>query len=488
MKALVLFCLVLLFAQCSGKSGEVAEPSGDRRVEITGYIHNRDVYPDTKELRLQIPRLTGKSSLIATPIEKDGTFRFQFELSQPQDASMETFLEFLYLKPGGRLHIELDFKKLLHAKFSGGDLAKINEDFLKYINATGYRSGQIHIGTDCSLNCSVEEIRKQLDRDRQHFRDRRDAFLQTTHVDGEVAFLTGAMIEMDYYDALVHALWIKELHRGDPLNPEALLEEINEKIAGYFSRGWSSNVHLKFVASDYLPLMYRIYNRKQEKEIPFFDWVKTKACNDTVGNFMMAVAASNALEGKNLDLFEQLYQQVDMTCLSDRLMDEYQVTLNKMKAPEAVSAAITGKPRDISSAIATTENLMAATITPNKGKVHVIDIWGTWCRPCVEGLAEYRKLADEYAGKDVTFSFLSVGSDENKCNRVLAANGLSLFPNHVCTEEERIFLSGTFTPIAYPYGILVNRKGIIVDYGVHVRPEGLREKIDLLLTQDYLIQ
>jgi hypothetical protein len=43
--------------------------------------------------------------------------------------------------------------------------------------------------------------------------------------------------------------------------------------------------------------------------------------------------------------------------------------------------------------------------------------------------------------------------------------------------------------MAFPYGILVNRKGVIVDYGTHVRPaEMLSEKINLLLVQDNLIK
>jgi thiol-disulfide isomerase/thioredoxin len=302
-------------------------------------------------------------------------------------------------------------------------------------------------------------------------------------VDEEVAFQTEAMIELDYYNALTQAMGVRKYLNGEIIPPDTLMDEINRNAVGYFSRDRYSNVHVQFINKSYLPLMYWMYDR----EIPFADRVKMTAGNDTVGNFVLAAAASSALEGKNLNLFEELYQQVTVDYLSERLMDEYQTVLNGMRNPEPVSAAITGKPVDISSAVATSENLMAATIAPGKGKVHVIDIWVTWCRPCVEELAEYRKLADEYAGREVTFSFLSVGSDADKSNRILAEKGLGMFPNHVCTEEERIFLSNTFSPIAYPYGILVNRKGIIVDYGSGVRPATLREKIDLLLKQDYLI-
>jgi hypothetical protein len=39
-----------------------------------------------------------------------------------------------------------------------------------------------------------------------------------------------------------------------------------------------------------------------------------------------------------------------------------------------------------------------------------------------------------------------------------------------------------------PFGILVNKEGVIVDYGAHVRPEmGLQSKIDHLLENEKLI-
>jgi hypothetical protein len=59
---------------------------------------------------------------------------------------------------------------------------------------------------------------------------------------------------------------------------------------------------------------------------------------------------------------------------------------------------------------------------------------------------------------------------------------------YFASDEEYHLFAKTFPPLAIPKGILVNRKGIIVDHGTHVRPsELLREKINLLLKQDKLI-
>src|SRR5262245_24409223 len=36
-----------------------------------------------------------------------------------------------------------------------------------------------------------------------------------------------------------------------------------------------------------------------------------------------------------------------------------------------------------------------------KGKVSVIDIWATWCEPCITEIPKFNRLHDEYEDKDV---------------------------------------------------------------------------------------
>src|SRR5262245_25770838 len=43
-----------------------------------------------------------------------------------------------------------------------------------------------------------------------------------------------------------------------------------------------------------------------------------------------------------------------------------------------------------------------------KGKVLVMNLWATWCAPCVAEMPTLAKLAAEYAGKPVTVAAVSV--------------------------------------------------------------------------------
>jgi len=463
---------------------------------VTGYIHNRDFYPNTKDINMIIPSISGENrvSQIETPINDDGTFYFMFYLSRSQEVIIEPYLKFLYLVPGDSLHIEIDFKNLADIRLSGGKSAEINRDFLKYFTATGYRTthfSYMGVGTDCVMNCSWAEVKEKLDKERNGYRNRRQAFLRNTRVSKEVEFLTEAMIELDYYKALVGTIGNRDALFMETMDKESLMNELNEVATKYFNSDLYSNSHFKFISSAYTPVARDF--KQLSNDINFVDWAKETAKTETIKDFMLTVQAGKALLQKDLDGFEQISSHLNHEYLRDRLMQEYKITQTRMLNPEDISATILGgAPSDFANNISFgNENILARMIVPNYGKVQVVSITMGWCGDVeMERLA---RLMKEYGddGKDVHVSYINFtaeGYREGVLERY-RLNGVHDSLVHFPTKDEAIFLDKTLHLLRFPHTILVNKKGVIVDNGPFVLPSfKLQEKIDLLLEQDKLIK
>jgi len=97
------------------------------------------------------------------------------------------------------------------------------------------------------------------------------------------------------------------------------------------------------------------------------------------------------------------------------------------------------------------------TLDDLKGKVVLLDFWGTWCPPCVASVPDLRNLYKRYANEP-SFVFISISSDgdegvwqqfteKNKMvwpqyrdqdRRILRAFGVRAFPSYILIDHEGI--------------------------------------------------
>src|SRR5262245_8876761 len=61
------------------------------------------------------------------------------------------------------------------------------------------------------------------------------------------------------------------------------------------------------------------------------------------------------------------------------------------------------------------ENIAGGTMKAAelKGKVSIIDVWATWCEPCIKEIPKFNRLYDEYKTRDVRVVGLTAVSPHN---------------------------------------------------------------------------
>lgn len=63
---------------------------------------------------------------------------------------------------------------------------------------------------------------------------------------------------------------------------------------------------------------------------------------------------------------------------------------------------------------------LAPMLEARDGRTYVINFWATWCKPCVEEMPHFLRLASELEGQDVEFLFVSLDFRKNLEKNVIS--------------------------------------------------------------------
>jgi thiol-disulfide isomerase/thioredoxin len=93
-----------------------------------------------------------------------------------------------------------------------------------------------------------------------------------------------------------------------------------------------------------------------------------------------------------------------------------------------------------------------------RGKVVVLDFWGTWCPPCVESVPSLRSLNKRYS-KEPSFILIGISSDsEEEKWRTFVAENKMIWPQYRDRDRK---IQRAFDVRAFPTYIVIDHEGII---------------------------
>ena len=138
-------------------------------------------------------------------------------------------------------------------------------------------------------------------------------------------------------------------------------------------------------------------------ERPNLEWILSSVVNDTLkGERVLSEASLLKSYPDYVDLMEK-YGHYIIT--PDQKQRATQVVSNlSLKESGAGKMAINFTHEDVDG--------KPVSLTDFKGKVVVVDVWATWCGPCIQEIPALKKLEEEFKDQDVVF--MSVSIDEQK--------------------------------------------------------------------------
>ena len=95
------------------------------------------------------------------------------------------------------------------------------------------------------------------------------------------------------------------------------------------------------------------------------------------------------------------------------------------------------------------------------GKVVYLDLWASWCGPCIAEMPHLQKLREKYAGKDVAFVAISIDTDTRKWLKKikdLKLDGIQLIDQFGSQNSK---IATDYKVHGVPHYVLIDKKGKI---------------------------
>ena len=475
--------------ETSNIKGDAADYS--RPVVITGHISNRDVYPKTTEINIVCP-FYDRVSQSQSSVISDDAFDFSFIPYSPRTISMPPFIETMMVCPGDSIHVELDFADLGKVVYSGkgaDNNKKLNEFHMGYYLSKDWPGfSNMHedsLGKLVRTYKNAEEFSEAAKQSLAHHLSRLDDFIAEKQPSKELAILCRKEIEADYYSALISSLLLygqygqedvssyfriqdaEHLFSGDYINSN--LFELSSQIR-YWSLDALDREEIGSLYADYSSLVH---------------FLKKATKNDILRQMMITDEFNQLLEANNVDRFEDYFasfnDNVTFPLLKLSTRDRYMLKKAYQQNPQILSDAIlkADKPRDSPNNLVKENEglkLLREIIAQEKGKIVYITIGAKWCTASLNNIPYQQRLAADYQGKPLRIVNFYLDSKPDDVNSI--ALGIE---NYHLTDAQRL----GFDPILHlgrgiPFFILIDKDGVIVDFGNHLRASNpaTRKKID----------
>ncbi len=465
-----------------------------RPVVITGHISNRDAYPRTTEINIVFP-FYDRVSQSQSAVIYDDAFAFSFVPYSPRTISMPPFIETMMVCPGDSIHVELDFTELGKVVYSGRG-AENNEKFNDfhmgyYLSKDWPGFAQMREdpeGKFVRIYKNAKEFSEAAKQRLAHHLSRLDDFIAEKHPGQELAILCRKEIEADYYSALIGGLLLygqdgqedvssyfriqdaEHLFNGDYMNSN--LFELSSNIRNW-SLGALNREEIIGLYADYPSLVH---------------FLKKATKNDLLRQMMITDAYNQLLEANNVERFEECFSSfndnVTFPLLKLSTRDRYMFKKEYRQNPKILSDAILNadKPQDGQGGFIKENEglkLLKEIIAKEKEKVVYITVGAKWCPGSVNNIPYQQSLAADYQGKPLRIVNFYLDNMPDEVN----STSLGIENFHL-TDAQRL----GFDPILHlgrgiPFFILIDKEGVIVDFGNHLLASNpaTREKID-----DYL--
>jgi thiol-disulfide isomerase/thioredoxin len=118
-----------------------------------------------------------------------------------------------------------------------------------------------------------------------------------------------------------------------------------------------------------------------------------------------------------------------------------------------------------------------------KGKIIVVDIWASWCPPCIGSMPKLNELAKQMRSENIQFVTLSVDEDQRAWKNMLAENNWQFLLHTWFDNAINNHKPGHKGSI--PFYVIIDQQGVVISAGNRIN---IKREIGKLLKKKYVLE
>ncbi|PWL32247.1 TlpA disulfide reductase family protein [uncultured Roseivirga sp.] len=343
----------------------------------------------------------GKDIIIKT--NQDNEFDIRFELNEPTYYSLGR--NKLYLSPGDELELEVDYKDPEAAVFNGTNAAwQVYLAGVAFPKSGSYLEGgrnlkSADVAETVALAQSKTEERKQQ--------------LQALQTSSEFKALEEMRLKLDYLNTLLSMPVygsFKDYWEYSEVKKAEILAQIKDEL-NEMSQGLMKNEYMKH--PNFRDMLHELVaaNLKEVGIFTHLEFTPFMAEYDEMGAFVTQLELNG--------LTNEMQVQAKEFLAADHALDYKEMVNAKLKEYTALKA---GEPAfDVLFKNALGEE---KPLSDFKGQLTYVDLWATWCGPCIAELPAFEQLKEDYKDKPVHFVPVSIDTDLEAWQKYLEKHDL----------------------------------------------------------------
>ena len=458
-----LFLLLFVFS-CGPKQ------AFDSTIIIAGQFLNSE----SKEVELYM-----ENDLEFFPLAEDGYFLIRLEIDDYQTFQLGTDRRSfeLFMAPGDSIYVTADAKDFRNSFQASGD--RVEENTYLVEKGRSYSESSMMDLIEKDKDEYLEGMNIFFTKQRGHFEKLKQAHeLHPGFLKLEEAYFEFSPLSMNIY-YLNYQAYFKNVDKEDldfPLEEmKAKLAEIDLDRSDLLIDGTYTAIisHLLSEKTNEISKQdSTLQNTPEGNERASFLAMEDLLENQLVKDYFLFRHVMENLQFKGLEAAKPSIEKFQAENQSPKLVTKLEKELKKWDAILPGMAIPDFTFEDISGEMVQLSDL--------KGTLVYIDIWATWCKPCIEEHPYWDQLKEEY--KDKLVSFLTISIDENKeaWEKMVKSKNMEGL-QWIAEKAWRSDLNRHFMVNSIPRFILLDQEGKIIDPNAE-RPSGdIRKTLDQFL-------